>query len=90
MAHDQKSRDLTPEKALESMGSVLGGIENFVETAERIIKSLHQIAKSVRTMEEDGSLIQLAELLQEAEQAPSSLSGDSQDETGSQRDEDDL
>mgnify|MGYP000951235502 CR=1 FL=1 len=77
MSHDQESRDLTVEKAIESMGGVLGGLGSLVETAERIITSLHLIAKSVQSMEEDGSLSRLAEFLQKAEQAKITQGDDS-------------
>jgi hypothetical protein len=89
VAHDQKSQDSSPEKALERVGSVLDGLESFVEAAERITRLLHYIAKNVRTMEEDGSLSQLMELLQRAQQTQGSLFSGLQDEMGVQKEEDD-
>lgn len=90
MAHDQESQNLTPEKIIESMGSVLGGLGRFVETTERIITSLHLIAKSVQSMEEDGSLSRLVELLQEVEQAQNGHADDMCREARQRRDEDNV
>lgn len=90
MAHEQESQNLTPERVIENMGSVLGGIESFVETAERIIASLHLIAKSVQSMEEDGSLSRLAEFLQGVEQAQSGHTDDSHRKARQRLDQDNV
>ncbi|NMB46421.1 MAG: hypothetical protein GX998_08450 [Firmicutes bacterium] len=77
MSHDQESRDLVAENLLKNMGSILSGVADFMETAERIITSLHLLAKAVESMEEDGSLVRLAELLQEAGQSRGQMAEES-------------
>ena len=88
MAHEQESQNLTPDEIIENMGSVLGGLGSFVETTERIITSLHLIAKSVQSMEEDGSLSRLAEFLQKVEQVQVGHADDSRREARQRRDND--
>lgn len=86
MAHDRESRDLATEKMVKDMSGLLDGIGGFVATVEGIVTSLHLIAKGVKSMEEDGSLPMLLELLKKAEQNPTSLLGSLRDEKRIQED----
>lgn len=90
MVHDRESQDLAAEKMFEAIGSTLGGLGGFLETAERIITSLGLIAKSVQSMEEDGSLSRLIEVLERVEQERSTKRGDSHSEKRTRHDEDDV
>jgi len=68
MPEDQEIREISMERLFESVGVVLSGLGNVVETAERLVTSLNSIARNIQTMEEDGSLSRLLELIQPAEQ----------------------
>ena len=68
MPEDQEIREISMERLFESVGVVLNGLGNVVETAERLVTSLNSIARNIQTMEEDGSLSRLLELLQSTEQ----------------------
>jgi hypothetical protein len=68
MPEDQEIREVSTEKLFHSMGTLLTGIGNVVETVERLLTSLNGIARNIQSMEEDGSLSRLLELLQSTEQ----------------------
>ena len=71
MPEDQEIREVSTERLFHSMGVVLAGLGNVVETVERLLTSPNGIAKNIQSMEEDGSLSRLLELLQSAEQQTS-------------------
>ncbi|HHV93295.1 MAG TPA: hypothetical protein GXX47_02020 [Firmicutes bacterium] len=68
MPEDQETREVSTERLFHNVGVVLAGLSNVVETFERLLTSLNGIAKNLQTMEENGSLSHLLELLQSADQ----------------------
>ena len=68
MPEDQETREISTERLFQNVGVVLNGLGNLVETVERLLTSLNGIVRNLQSMEEDGSLSRLLELLQSAEQ----------------------
>lgn len=67
---DEGSKDLTTSNVVDDLDRFLDGLEGFVIRAERIVDVLHSIAVTVKSMEKDGSLSMLLELVDRASQNP--------------------
>lgn len=64
MVHKQEPGRAVDATMIDGLEEFFSGLENLVVRAERIVDAVHALAQTVETMEVDGSLYTLLDILE--------------------------